>query len=167
MHVGADARVDPDGADVDGLPPVAVDDVQLTHLAVQQFVEYAEAVLLRAEAADEIVARAAREMGDRDVASTRRAADALVERSVAAAGIDAQLLSGCRVCLDLPAGVHRRRRRIDLKAAAALRKRPGGLRGDLPGAVAASGHGIDDKQMLHGFSLSGVVFLTDIYTGRT
>ena len=80
MDLRADARVDADGADVNGVPPVAVDEVERDGLAVHEEPEVAEALdVVRAEDADEIVARAGGVVRDGDVFAARRAVYAFVD----------------------------------------------------------------------------------------
>ena len=56
VDAGADARVDADGADVDSLAPVAVDQVDGVHVPVQNRIQIAEQLLFRPEGPAEIVA---------------------------------------------------------------------------------------------------------------
>ena len=113
MHVRAHARIQTHGADVDGVAVVAPDYVYGPHLARHQLGQVEEPVLLVAEHADEVVARAAGEVRHGRV--WRGAVYALVERAVAAAGVDAQVAVGLRVLPYLPAGVHGRAGDVYLK----------------------------------------------------
>ena len=133
MDLRAYARVDADGADVYGVPPVAVNEVERDGLAVHEELEVAEALdVVRAEDADEIVARAGGVVRDGDVLAARRAVYAFVERAVASAGVDADLAALIRLAADGLAGVHRPGRDVYLEGLAARRgdlRYPRGERG--------------------------------------
>ena len=149
MHGRADARVYPDGAYVGAPAAVAVDEVDGALTAVKQRVKVAVHIRLLAEHAAEVVARAGGEGADRNVRKLRRAAHALVEGAVAAAGVHAQMLAGGGLRTNLGRRVHRGARDVYLKLPAALGKRglhlcPDGIRRVVP-----AGRGIDDKNMLH------------------
>ena len=149
VHGRADARVYPDGAYVGAPAAVAVDEVDGALTAVKQRVKVAVHIRLLAEHTAEVVACAGGEGADRNVRKLRRAAHALVEGAVAAAGVHAQMLAGGGLRADLGRRVHRGARDVYLKLPAALGKRglhlcPDGIR-----RVAPAGRGIDDKNMLH------------------
>ena len=69
------------------MPPAALHHVERTHFAAHEIAQVEKAVLFLAEHFDEVVARAAGEVGHGDVIVPDGAVDALVERAVAAAGI--------------------------------------------------------------------------------
>ena len=114
VHLGADARVDADGADVGAVAAVAVDEVDGPLRPAKQGAEIAEEILFLPEHAAEVVARAGGVGTYRDVLEQRRAADTLVEGAVAPAGVDAQMIAVLRLFADLLGGVHRGRGHIDL-----------------------------------------------------
>ena len=118
MHVRAHAGVEAHGADVHAVAAVAFYDVYGADLAVYELREVEEAVLVLAEHLDEVVAGAAGEVGDGGVGEARRAVHALVERAVAAAGVDAQLRAVGRGLADVAAGVHGRLGDVYVKAVA-------------------------------------------------
>ena len=149
VHLGADARVDADRADVERVAPAALDDVKGAHLAVHEIGKVEKARLFLAEHLDEVVARAAGEMRHGDVAAADCAVDALVERPVAAAGIHPQLLAGGRLSGDLGTRVHGRGRDIDLVSVLTALECETRLLGHVFAPVLAAGDGIDDEQMSH------------------
>ena len=149
VHLGADARVDADRADIDRIASAALHDVKGAHLAAHELREVEKALLLLTEHFDEVVARAAGEVGHGDVSVTDGAVDALVERAVAAAGIHPQLLAGSGFRLDLCARVHGRGRDIDLVSIRAALEREARLLGHVFAPVLAAGDGVDDEQMFH------------------
>ena len=149
VHLGADARVDADRADVERVAPAALDDVEGAHLTVHEIGKVGKARLFLAKHLDEVVARAAGEMRHGDVAAAGGAVDALVERPVAAAGIHPQLLAGGRLRGDLGACIHGRGRDIELVSVLAALKRAARLLGNVFAPVLAAGDGIDDEQMFH------------------
>ena len=148
MYIGTDARVDADRADVCAVAAAAVDQIYGVEGPVDQSVKVLEERAFLAEHAAEVVAGAGGEGGDRHILQQRRAVDALVEGAVSAAGVDAQFLPSGGLTADLLRRVHRGFGHVDL-CLAAVPKRPGDLRTNAFGLVAASGDGIDDKQMLH------------------
>mgnify|MGYP007030343202 CR=1 FL=1 len=149
VHLGADARVDADGADVDRVAPAALHHVERTHFAAHEIAQVEKAVLFLAEHFDEVVARAAGEVGHGDVIVPDGAVDALVERAVAAAGIYPQLLAGSGLGLDLRARIHGRGRDVDLIGVRAALEREARLLGHVFMPVLAAGDGVDDEQMFH------------------
>ena len=149
VHLGADARVDADRADVERVAPAALDDVKGAHLTVHEVGKVGKARLLLAEHFDEVVARAAGEVRHGDIAAAGGAVDALVERAVAAAGIHPQLLAGGRLRGDLGTRVHGRGRDIDLVSVLTALERAACLLGNVFAPVLAAGDGIDDEQMFH------------------
>ena len=160
VHLGADARVDADGADVDRVAPAALHHVERTHFAAHEIAQVKKAILFLAEHFDEVVARAAGEVGHGDVIVPDGAVDALVERAVAsgcgkstllylAAGIYPQLLAGSGLGLDLRARIHGRGRDVDLIGVRAALEREARLLGHVFMPVLAAGDGVDDEQMFH------------------
>ena len=107
VYVGAYPGVETHGTDVHAVPAVAFYDVYRPNFAVYEFREVEKPVLVLPEHLDEVVAGAAGEMGDCDVRQTGGPVHALVERTVASAGVDSQFLFvPCRLFYS-PAGVHR------------------------------------------------------------
>ena len=149
MHLGADARVDADRADIDRVASAALHNVKGAHLAAHELREVEKALLLLTEHFDEVVARAAGEVCHGDVSVPHSAVDALVERAVAAAGIHPQLLAGGRLSGDLGACIHGRGRDIDLVSVLTALERAARLLGNVFAPVLAAGDGIDDEQMFH------------------
>ena len=149
VHLGADARVDADRADVERVAPAALDDVEGAHLAVHEVGKVGKARLFRPEHFDEVVACAAGEVRHGDIAAAGGAVDALVERAVAAAGIHPQLLAGGRLRGDLGACIHGRGRDIDLVSVLTALECETRLLGNVFAPVLAGGDGIDDEQMFH------------------
>ena len=149
VHLGADARVDADRADVERVAPAALDDVEGAHLAVHEVGKVGKARLFLAEHFDEVVARATGEVRHGDIAAAGGAVDALVERAVAAAGIHPQLLAGSGLRRDFCARVHGRGGDVDLVSVRAALKRAARLLGHVFAPVLAAGDGIDDEQMFH------------------
>ena len=142
-------RVDADGADVDRVAPAALHHVERTHFAAHEIAQVEKAILFLAEHFDEVVARAAGEVGHGDVIMPDGAVDALVERAVAAAGIYPQLLAGSGLGLDLRARIHGRGRDVDLIGVRAALEREARLLGHVFMPVLAAGDGVDDEQMFH------------------
>ena len=149
VHLGADARVDADRADIDRIASAALHDVKGAHLAAHELREVEKALLLIGENFDEIVAGAAGKMRHGGVGMARRAVDDLVERAVAAAGIHPQLLAGGGFRLDLCARIHGRGRDVDLVGVRAALEREARLLGHVFMPVLAAGDGVDDEQMFH------------------
>ena len=149
VHLGADARVDADRADVDRVAPAALHHIERAHLAAHEVGQVEKALLLLAEHFDEVVARAAGEVGHGDIAVTDGAVDALVERAVAAAGIHPQLLAGGGLGRDLRARIHGRGRDVDLVGVRAALERKARLLGHKFMPVLAAGDGVDNEQMFH------------------
>ena len=149
VHLGADARVDADRADIDRVASAALHDVKGAHLAAHELREVEKALLLLTEHFDEVVARAAGEVRHGDVIVPDGAVDALVERAVAAAGIHPQLLAGSGLGRDLRARVHGRGGDVDLIGVRAALEREARLLGHVFVPVLAAGDGVDDEQMFH------------------
>ena len=149
MHLGADARVDADGADVERVAAAALHDVKRAHFAVHEIGEVGKAGLFLAEHLDKVVAGAAGEVGHSDVIVPDGTVDALVERAVAAAGVHPQLLAGGGFRQDLCARIHRRGGDVDLVGVRAVLERETRLLGHVCMPVLAAGDGVDDEQMFH------------------
>ena len=149
VHLGADARVDADRADIDRVAPAALHDVKGAHLAAHELREVEKARLLLTEHFDEVVARAAGEVRHGNVSVPHGAVDALVERAVAAAGIHPQFLAGSGLRRDFCARVHGRGGDIDLVSVRAALEREARLLGHVFVPVLAAGDGVDDEQMFH------------------
>ena len=152
VYVRADARVYAQRADVDGEAPVALYYIQRQHLARHELREVEEARLLLAEHADEVVARAAGEVRDGGVGKAGRAVYALVERAVAAAGVDAQVRAAPGLVAYLAHGVHGRAGDVYLKVRLAAHAAHGLVyEAYLLLGPAFARHGVYYKKMLHFF----------------
>ena len=92
-HIRADSGIQAHGADVQGEVIVAFNEVKGGLVRIHQPVQVEKCLGIVKEL-DEIVAAAAGEHRHRRIGKSRHAADHLVQRSVAAAGIDAKFLSG-------------------------------------------------------------------------
>ena len=153
MYACAYTRVDADGADVRTVTAVAVDNVDRVLEAVQQRARIAIEIHLVAEHAAEIVAGAGGEWGDGNVPAADRAADALVEGAVSAAGVGADVLAGRCLGLYLFGRVQRRACDVYLILPLARGKGLFDLGANLACTILAAGSGVDDEQMLHIFIL--------------
>ena len=153
MYARTDARVDADGTDVRTVTAVAVDNVDRVLEAVQQRARIAIEIHLVAEHAAEIVAGAGGEWGDGNVLAADRAADALVEGAVSAAGVGADVLAGRCLGLYLFGRVQRRACDVYLILPLARGKGLFDLGANLACTILAAGSGVDDEQMLHIFIL--------------
>ena len=105
---------------------------------------------------DKIVARAARKMRDGDVFKPRRAAHDLVERAVAAAGVDAQLFVRLGGAPRDDLAVARLGGQRDLVFQLVLAQHALHGLGVFLRMIVFSRRGIDDEQMLHGAAPSVV-----------
>ena len=109
MYVAADAGVYADRADVDPIPPVAVDEVKRAHSSAGERAQIAKLLYVcLPERPDEIIAGSARIMRYSDIRALCRAVGALVERTVAAARINLQHIGVFRFSRDFHGSVHRR-----------------------------------------------------------
>ena len=102
-HVCADPGIQAHGADVQAEITVAVNQVKLRFLAVQQPLQIPEGGSFT-EDLHKIIAAASGVVGHRHVGEACRAADDLIEGAVTAAGVDPQFFSGLRrFCCDTSA----------------------------------------------------------------
>ena len=92
----ADAGVEPHRADIEGQPPVALNEIHRRLGRVQQSPEVVKAAGIRAEHPQKIVARTHGVVGHSGVAEACGSGNSLVKGAVAAAGIDAHRLPPLR-----------------------------------------------------------------------
>ena len=145
----ADAGVEAHRADVERVViALTADQVELRGLAVDQPVEIVERAGV-GEQLDEVVARAAGVVRHGRVGKALHAVDDLVERAVAAAGIDAHRRAGCGRRVGKPCAVAGCAGDEDLIVETAPDAGRADLLRDLAGAVALPGGGVNDEQMLH------------------
>ena len=151
MHVRTDAGVNPHGTDVGAVAAVALDQIDGVLAALHQSPQIPVQILLLPKHAAEVIAGAGGVGADGHIGKARRAADALVEGAVPAAGVDPQRLPGLRGPADLAGSVHGGLGHIDLIADFPAGKDLLHLAAHQLRLVLAAGGGIDDKKMLHFF----------------
>lgn len=93
MHALGNARVDARAGDRQAVTPAAVDEVERLRFAVPEIFCVKEPFVVRAEVFEKIVARADGDAGHRGVGIARDAVGDLIDRAVAAAGIEPHLFS--------------------------------------------------------------------------
>ena len=141
----ADARVQTDRADVERIGILlAADQVEGRDVAVEQTVETFERGGVR-EDLDEIVAGAAGKMRDRGIRIADHAVDDLVERAIAAAGVDADGIARGRRRLRDPGAVARGAGDEDLIGKAMLVAHLADHLGEFAGLVVFACRRVDDK----------------------
>ena len=148
VDFGADAGVDPDRADVGAVAAVAGDEINFPDFTVEQGIQIPEERCIRPEHPAEVVPRPGGNGTDRDVRQKGGAADAFVEGSVSAAGIDTEGFSGGGFPTDFFGGVTGRFGDVEFPGIRAMVKGPLDPSAKIFGGIPASRDGVDNEQML-------------------
>ena len=150
MHALGNARVDARAGDRQAVTPAAVDEVERLRLAVPEIFRIEKLFVVRAEVFEKIVARADGDAGHRGVGIARDAVGDLIDRAVAAAGIEPHLFSALGKTARERGRVADRRGEHTLYVQTVFFPQRLRHRVDALAAVVLTGRRIDDKNVFQG-----------------